>query len=183
MALVPLLLVAALGADWLIPSDADRALRQRRKMKAKRDYRRTRFGLLGIAFLLLVVNSWSWALVADAWSNGAANNETQQGILTAMSWMNATIPPGSRIVSVTDSDLNYYQLLYGRASGYAPLATPGQVAASTSGSGIPTYVVLTQVGTVNAPDPGQNPFNLYPSDTRFTLEYDKGGVFVYKFGS
>jgi len=34
---------------------------------------------MGVVFLLLVVNSWSWLSVADASSNGAANSETQNG--------------------------------------------------------------------------------------------------------
>jgi len=81
---------------------------------------------------------------------------------------------------VTDSDYNYYQLLYGRASGYAPLATPDEVVAASSGSAAPTYVVLTRVGTVTVPDPSQNPFSLYPNDTRFELQYNDSGVLVYK---
>ena len=97
-----------------------------------------------------------------------------------MQWMNATTPRDSQVVSVTDSDYNYFQLLYGRASGYAPLATPDQVVAASAGSTAPTYVVLTKVGTVTVPDPSQNPFNLYPNDTRFQLQYNQSGVLVYK---
>ncbi len=183
MALVPLLIVASLGFDFLIPAADDRGLKQRSKMRVRRDYRRYRLGLLGVVFLLLFVNSWSWALLADAASNGSANNETQQGVLKAIQWMNATVPRGSQVVSVTDSDYNYYQLLYGKASGYAPLATPDQVAASAGSSTAPIYIVLTKVGTVTVPDPTQNPFNLYPNDTRFHLQYNDSDVWVYKLGA
>jgi len=180
MALVPLLIVAAVGFDSLVSNTEDRGLRQRSKMRARRDYGRYRLGLLGVVFLLLVVNSWSWQLLGDAASNGGANNETQHGVLAAMQWMDANTPVGSQVVSVTDSDYNYYQLLYGRASGYAPLAPPSQVVAASSGSTAPTYVVLTKVGTVTVPDPSQNPFNLYPNDSLFQLQYNQSGVFVYK---
>jgi hypothetical protein len=181
MALLPLLIVAAVGFDSLSPKPDDGAFKRRSKLRARADYGRYRTGLLGIVFLLLVVNSWSWALVADAATNGAANNETQNGVLKAMHWMNATAPPGSQVVSVTSSYFNYYQLLYGRASGYAPLATPDEVVASAASSKVPTYVVLTKVGTVTAPDPSQNPFMLYPKDSRFHLQYnDSGVVVVYK---
>jgi hypothetical protein len=180
MALVPLLIVAAVGFESLIPRTEDKAVRQRSKMRARRDYGRYRLGLLGVVFLLLVVNSWSWQLLGDAASNGAANSQTQQGVLAAMKWMNATTPRDSRVVSVTDSDYNYFQLLYGRASGYAPLATPDDVVGASAGSKVPTYVVLTDVGTVVVPDPSQNPFNLYPNDTRFQLQYNQSGVLVYK---
>jgi hypothetical protein len=183
MALVPLLIVAALGFDSFTPKADDRAVRQRSKIRARADYRRYRQGLMVVIFLLLVVNSWSWAVVADAASNGSANGETQRGILKAMSWMNASTPSNSRVVSVTSAYYGYYQLLYGRASGYAPLATPDAVAASAGGSTFPTYVVLTKVGTVSAPDPTQNPFNLYPHDTRFSLQYNDSGVLVYKLGA
>ena len=97
-----------------------------------------------------------------------------------MEWMNATAPPGSLVVTVTDSDYNYYQLIYGKASGYAPLATPGDVAQASSGSTVPTFVVLTRVGTVPVPDPSQNPFRLYPNDSRFALKYNQSGVLVYE---
>ena len=180
MALVPLLIVAAVGFEWLIPRSEERALRQRSKMRARRDYGRYRLGLLGVVFLLLVVNSWSWQLLGDAASNGAANSQNQHGVLAAMHWMNATTPRDSEVVSVTDSDYNYFQLLYGRPSGYAPLATPDQVVAASAASKVPTYVVLTRVGTVTVPDSSQNPFNLYPNDTRFQLQYNQSGVLVYK---
>ncbi len=180
MALVPLLIVAAMGFDAIVPKADDGAFRQRSKMRVRRDFRRYRLGLLGVVFLLLVVNSWSWAILADAASNGAQNNETQRGVLKAMQWMNATTPPGSQVVSVTDSDYNYYQLLYGRQSGYAPLATPDEVAAASSVRTAQTYVVLTKVGTVTLPDPSQNPFNLYPNDTRFHLQYNDTGVLIYR---
>jgi hypothetical protein len=184
MALVPLLIVAALGFDYLTPKPDDRAVRQRSKMRARADYRRYRQGLVVFVFLLLVVNSWSWGVVVDAASNGSENGQTQQGIFRAMQWMNANIPSDSQVVSVTSSYYNYYQLLYGRASGYAPLATPDEVAASASSSStVPTYVVLTRVGTVGAPDPTQNPFNLYPNDARFHLQYNDSGVLVFKLGA
>jgi hypothetical protein len=182
MALVPLLIVAAMGFEALSPKADDRSIRQRSKLRARQDYGRYRTALMGIVFLLLVVNSWSWALVADASSEGSANNETQNGVLKAMHWMNATAPPGSQVVSVTSSYFNYYQLLYGKASGYAPLVPPDQVVGS-AGSKVPTYVVLTKVGTVTAPDQSHNPFFLYPKDSRFHLEYnDSGVVVVYKLG-
>jgi hypothetical protein len=177
---VPLLIIAAVGFDSLIPHTEERAVRQRSKMRARRDYGRYRLGLLGVVFLLLVVNSWSWQLLGDAASNGAANSQTQQGVLAAMQWMNATTPRDSQVVSVTDSDYNYFQLLYGRASGYAPLATPDNVVGASAASKVPTYVVLTKVGTVTVADPSQNPFNLYPNDTRFQLQYNQSGVLVYK---
>ena len=180
MALVPLLIIAAVGFDSQIPQTEDRAVRQRSKMRARRDYGRYRLGLLGVVFLLLLVNSWSWQLLGDAASNGAANSQNQNGVLAAMHWMNATTPRDSQVVSVTDSDYNYFQLLYGRASGYAPLATPDAVVAASAGSTVPTYVVLTKVGTVTVPDPSQNPFNLYPNDARFQLQYNQSGVLVYE---
>jgi hypothetical protein len=183
MALLPLLIVAAIGLDWLVPRSDERAMRQRSKMRMRRDTRRYRFGLLAVVFLLLVVNSWSWQLLADAASNGAANNQNQRGVLLAMEWMNATTPRDSLVVSVTDSDYNYFQLLYGRASGYAPLAPPDQVVAASSGSTQPTYVVLTRVGTVALPNASENPFDLYPNDTLFKLQYNQSGVLVYKLGN
>jgi hypothetical protein len=147
-------------------------------MRARRDYGRYRLGLLGVVFLLLVVNSWSWQLLGDAASNSAAKSQNQQGVLAAMKWMNATTPRDSEVVSVTDSDYNYFQLLYGRPSGYVPLATPDEVV-EASVANVPTYVVLTRVGTVAVPDPSLNPFNLYPNDTRFQLEYNQSGVLVF----
>ncbi len=180
MALVPLLIVAAIGFEALIPNTEDRALRQRSKMRGRRSDGRYRLGLLGIIFLLLVVNSWSWQLLGDAASNAGENNQTQHGLLAAMQWMDTSTPYHSQIVSVTDSDFNYFQLLYGRASGYAPLATPSDVVAASAGSTVPTYVVLTRVGTVAVPDPTQNPFNLYPNDSLFQLQYNQSGILVYK---
>ena len=181
MTLVPLLIVAAVGFEALSPKDDDRAFRRRSKLRARQDYGRYRNGLMGIVFLLLVVNSWSWALVADAASNGAANYETQNGVLKAMHWMNATAPLGTQVVSVTSSNFNYYQLLYGKPSGYVPLATPDDIVASAGSGKAATFVVLTKVGTVTAPDSSQNPFMLYPKDSRFRLQYnDSGVVVVYK---
>jgi hypothetical protein len=181
MALVPLLIVGAIGFEAVSPKTEERAMIRRSKLRARQDYSRYRAGLLGIIFLLLVVNSWSWALVADASSNGDSNNETQNGILKAMHWLNATAPPGSHVVSVTSSAFNYYDLLYGRASGYAPLASPDKIVASAGGSKVPTFVVLTKVGTVNAPDASQNPFMLFSKDSRFHVQYnDSNVVVVYK---
>jgi hypothetical protein len=148
----------------------------------RRDDGRYRLGIVAVAFLLLVVNSWSWALVSDAASNAAQNNETQNGLLKAMAWLNSTSPSRSQVVSVTDNDFNYYGLLYVRPSGYAPLATPNDVVASTLGSSEPTYVVLTRVATLVLTDPSLNPFILYPNDTRFTLQYNSSGVLIYKLG-
>jgi hypothetical protein len=135
---------------------------------------------MALIFILLVVNSWSWQLAENSASNGAAFGQNQRGVLAAMQWMNATTPRGSQVVSVTDSDFNFYQLIYGRASGYAPLAPPDEIVASAVGSTEPTYVVLTKIGTVIATNATQNPFNLYPNDTRFQLQYNQSGVLVYK---
>lgn len=179
MALLPLLIVAAMGFDRLVPRPAERAMRQRSKMKIRRDYRRYQQGLVVVLFLLLVVNSWSWQLLADAASNGSANNQTQHGLLEAMEWLNANTPGSSNVVSVTDSNLNYFLLLYGRPSGYAPLATPDDVVAASSGSSQPTYVVLTKVGTVTLPNASANPFNTFPSDSRFQLKFNQSGVAIY----
>ena len=180
MALVPLLMIAAVGFESLLPKPEEKALKQRSKMRLRRDLGRYRLGILGIVFLLLVVNSWSWQLVADASSNGSANSQTQNGLLSAMQWMRANVPADSQVVSVTDSDISYYQLLFGHPSGYAPLAPPDEVVAASANSTVPTYVVLTKVGTVLVPDPSQNPFNQYPNDTRFQLQYNDSGVLVYK---
>jgi hypothetical protein len=183
MALVSILILAAMGFESLILDTEGRAIKQRSKMRARRDYGRYRLGLLGIVFLLLLVNSWSWQLVGDAASNRAANSQMQNGVLAAMKWMNATTPHDSEVVAVTDSDYNYFQLLYGRPSGYVPLATPDDVVGASAASNVPTYVVLTEFGTVVVPDPSQNPFNLYPNDTRFQLEYNQSGVLVYKLNA
>jgi hypothetical protein len=180
MALVPLLMIAAVGFEWLVPQSEQKGLKQRSKLRARADYRRYKLGLVGIIFLLLVVNSWSWQLLGDAASIGAENNQTQHGVLAAMQWMNATTPRGSLVVSVTDSDYNYYQLLYNRQSGYAPLATPDDVVAASAGSKEPTYVVLTKVGTAALVNSSDNPFALYPNDTRFQLQYNQSGVLVYE---
>ncbi len=184
MALVPLLIVAALGFDWLGPHGDERATRQRSKMRYRRDTNRYRTGLLAVVFLLLVVNSWSWSLLADAANNGAPNSDIQHGLLKAMGWMNSTLPAGSQIVSVTSAYILYYQLLYTKPAGYAPLATPDDVVAASaaSGSKAPTYVVLTTVGTVTVPDPSQSPFTLYPKDSRFHMQYNDSGVAIFKLG-
>jgi hypothetical protein len=179
MALLPLLIIAAVGFESLVPDTQDRAMRQRSKMRGRRSDGRYRLGLLGIVFLLLVVNSFTWQLLDDAASTGAQNNQTQHAVLAAMAWMNATTPPGSLVVSVTDSDYNYFQLLYDRASGYAPFATPDEVVAASAGSTEPTYVVMTTVGTAPLTNSSVNPFVLYPGDTRFQLEYNQSGVLVY----
>jgi len=183
VALVPLLVLAAIGLGAILPKAEDRSVRQRTKLRARRNDRNYRLGLLAVVTLLLVVNSWSWALLADAASNGGPTNQTQYGLLKAMGWMNSTLPAESRIVSVTDSDMNYYQLLYGRPSGYAPLAIPSQVAASPAEPGSPIYVVLTRVGTLTVTNASLNPFDLYPTDTRFHIEYNDSGILVFKLGS
>jgi hypothetical protein len=180
MALVPVLMIAAVGFEWLVPKTEEKGMRQRSKMRARTDYTRYRLGLAGVVFLLLVVNSWSWQLLGDASSIASENNQTQNGVLAAMQWMNATTPRGSLVVSVTDSDYNYYQLLYNRESGYAPFATPDNVVAASAGSTEPTYVVMTKVGTVALTNASVNPFALYPNDTRFQLQYNQSGVLVYK---
>ena len=180
MALVPLLMIAAMGFESLIPENVDRSLRQRSKLRARADYSRYKLGALGILFLLLIVNSWSWQLVGDAASIGAETNHTQHGVLAAMQWMNTTTPAGSLVVSVTDSDYNYYQLLYNRASGYAPFATPTDVVTASTGTKEPVYVVLTRVGTAVLQNSSSNPFTLYPGDARFQLEYNQSGVLIYK---
>jgi hypothetical protein len=179
MVLVPLLLIAAVGFESMIPKEESRGLRQRSKMRARRDYGRYRIAAMGVVFLLLFVNSWTWQLLGDAASNGAASNQMQHSVLKAMAWMNASTPSDSQVVSVTDSDYNYYQLLYGRPSGYGPLASPDDVVASAVGSTVPTYVVLTTFGTVVPANASENPFNFYPNDTRFQLEYNESGVLVY----
>ena len=151
-------------------------------MRFRRDTTRYRQGALAVLFLLLVVNSWSWNLVADAATDGGVTNETQQGILASMNWMNSSLPRQSNIVSATTSDYSYFYLLYpGRDAGYSPLVTPDEVVAASLGNASPVYVVLTKVGTLQvAPSPDQNPFNLYPSDNRFQLAYNESGVLVYE---
>ncbi len=178
MALVPLLIVASVALDKIIPQWSPTMVK-RSKMRAKRGTPPYRLALLGVVFLLLVVNSWSWSLVADAATNNGATNQVQHGILVSMQWMNSTLPRPSNIVSVTSFDYNYFFLLFGRGSGYAPLATPDEIAFASNGSATPTYVVLTKIATVTVP-PDQNPFSLYPSDSRFQLVYNSSGVFIYK---
>ncbi len=180
VALLPLLLLAAIGFDRLFPAPSDRSFKQRSKMRLRTDYRRYRMGLVAVVFILLVVDSWSWQLVADASTVGSGNNQVQHGILDAMEWMNTNTPPGSLVVSVTDSDFNYYQLLFSRNSGYAPLATPDQVVAASGNAMVPTYVVLTTVGTVQLPNASANPFSQYPTDSRFKLDYNQSGVLIYE---
>jgi hypothetical protein len=179
MAFVPLLIVASVGFDRLVPRPADRSVR-RSKMRGRGDYKQSRRGLLVLVAILLFVNSWSWQLVGDAASTGAENSQTQQGVLKSMQWMNSNLPPGARVVSVTYSDYGYYQLIFGKPAGYAPLAPPDTVVASLNGSSTPTYVVLTTVGTVTVPDPSRNPFSLYPADARFEQVYNDTGVVIYK---
>lgn len=133
-----------------------------------------------MVFLILVVNSWSWEVIGDAASNGASNNATQHGILKAMQWLNSTTPSNSQVVAVTNFDFTFYQLLYGRPSGYVPLAAPDDVVNAAFGSTVPTYVVLTDLGTVTIADPNTNPFALYPNDSRFQLQYNDSGVLIYE---
>jgi hypothetical protein len=40
--------------------------------------------------------------------------------------------------------------------------------------------VITKVGTISAPTSSQNPYNLFPNDTRFQLVYNQTAVLVYK---
>jgi len=108
----------------------------------------------------------------------AANSENAERVLKAMHWLTPPRLLGAKCL-ITSSAFNYYQLLYGRASGYAPLATPGEVVASAAAARRrPTR-----------PDEGrdahfthrsQNPFMLYPKDSRFHLLYNDTGVVVYK---
>ena len=138
-------------------------------------------GLLLVVFLILVVNSWSWEVIGDAASNGAANNATQHGILKAMHWLNSTTPSNSQVVSVTNFDFTFYQLLYGRPSGYVPLAAPDDVVNAAFGSTVPTYVVLTdRRNRHDCRSQATNPFALYPNDTRFQLQYNDCGVLIYE---
>jgi hypothetical protein len=181
MLLMPLLLLAAIGIEILLPRAP--GLVRRSKMHTKRNANRPRYVLLVLITLTLVVNSWSWNLLVDSASNNAATNETQHGVLASMMWMNDNLPPGSRIVSVTDFSYAYFQILFGRIAGYAPLAPPDEIVAATNGSSVPTYVVLTKLGTFSSLlSPSQNPFNEYPSDQRFRLLYNETGVLVYKLG-
>ena len=179
MTLLPLLVLAAIGLEGMIPRGMDKSLKQRSKMRYRRDDTRLRQGLVVVACALLVFNSWSWQLVADAGSNGGPNGQIQHGLLQAMTWMDANTPSDSNVVSVTSSYFQYYLLLYGRTSGYDPLAIPDAVVAASSASTVPTYVVLTTVGTVvvNATD---NPFNEYPTDSLFHLDYNQSGVAIYE---
>ncbi len=180
MTLLPLLVFASIAFEALIPRPEERAMKQRSKLRYRTDWTRARYAAVGIIFLLLVVNSWSWQLLGDAASNGAANNQTQHGILDAMGWMNANTPQGSLVVSVTSDYFNFYQLLYNRPSGYAPLAAPSDVVAASGNSTSPTYVVLTRVGTVVLANASQNPFSLYPNDSRFQMVYNQSGVAIFK---
>jgi hypothetical protein len=180
MALVPLLILAALGFDFLIPETVDRRLRQRNKVVGRREERRWRLGVLGVVFLMLFVDSWSWQLVGDAATDGGISNQTQHGILEAMEWMDANTPADSQVASITNSNFNYYLLVYGRESGYAPLATPVDIISASNGTTAPTYVVLTTYGTVALPNATSDPFNIYPSDTSFQLVYNQSGVVVFQ---
>jgi hypothetical protein len=183
MALIPVLILASIGFDRLAPPPATRSVTQRSKVRAKADYGQYRKGLMVVVFLLLFVNSWSWQLVGDAASNNAENNQTQQGVLKSMQWMNSNLPAGSQVVSVTDSDYVYYQLLFGKPAGYGPLAAPSEIAASVNGTTTPTYVVLTKVATLTLPDQSQNPFTLYRADSRFHVVYNDTSVLIYKLGN
>ena len=180
IAVVPLLIVASFGLDQLYQRPDERVLKQRSKMRRKRGQGWYRKGLLLVVFLILVVNSWSWEVIGDAASNGASNNATQHGILKAMQWLNSTTPSNSQVVAVTNFDFTFYQLLYGRPSGYVPLAAPDDVVNAAFGSTVPTYVVLTDLGTVTIADPNTNPFALYPNDSRFQLQYNDSGVLIYE---
>lgn len=180
VALLPLLMLAAMGFDRLLPSPGERSFKQRSKLRARTDYRRVQLGLFAIVFILLVVDSWSWQLVADTTTAGSQNSQVQHGLLQAMGWLNANTPQGSLVVSVTDTDLNYYVLLYNRNSGYAPLATPDKVVAASGNATVPTYVVLTTVGTIQVPNATANPFSQYPHDSRFKLDYNQSGVLVFE---
>lgn len=180
VALLPLMIIASLGFDRLIPAPSESAFRKKSKLRVRTDYARYRQGLVLVVLLLLFVNSWSWQLLGDAASNGSENDQTQHGVLAAMEWMNSSTPRHSLVVSVTDSNYNYFRLLYGRASGYAPLATPDNVVQASAGSKAPTYVVLTSVGTIRAPNASENPFVLYPNDKRFSLVYNESGVAIYE---
>ena len=181
MALVPILVLACYAIDWMTPVLKPPELR-RSKMRPKRYTRRYRLGFLGIVFILLVVNSWSWSLVGDARSTGGPTGETQRGILASMEWMNSTLPRPSNVDSVTDFDYSYFYFLYsGRNAGYAPLVTPDEVVAASSGSSVPVYAILTEVGTFGGiPSGSQSPFSLFSSDSRFNLVYNESGVVIYQ---
>lgn len=183
MALVPLLILAAVGFDRLIPEQVDRRLRQRSKVVGRREERRWRLGALALVFLMLFVDSWSWQLLADAATDGGASNQTQHGILLAMSWMDANTPPNANVASITDSDFDYYQLVYGRESGFAPLASPSEIVAASNGTSAPTYVVLTTYGNVALTNGSENPFSVYPNDANFQLDYNESGVLIYQLKS
>ena len=183
MALVPLVVIASYAVERMIPRPRTLAVK-RSKMRPGRETGRYRIGVLVILLLLLVVNSWSWLLVGDALTNGGATSEDQHGVMQSMQWMNSNLPQGSHVVSVTSFDYTYFLLLFpGRDAGYAPLAQPDEIATASSGSPVPTYVVVTKIATFSGSvDPSQNPFNLYPSDSRFHLLYNNTGVLIFRLG-
>jgi hypothetical protein len=180
MALVPLLMLAALSLDRLIPDAVDSRLVRRNKVVGRRDERRWRLALVAVVFLLLFVDSWSWQLLADAATDNSQSSQTQHGLLLAMNWLDANTPPNAQVASITNADLNYYLLVYGRESGYAPLASPGEIVDASNGTSAPTYVVLTTFGTVALPNATSNPFSIYPEDTNFQLQYNQSGVLIFQ---
>jgi len=180
MTLPSLVILASITIERLLPHPESREVR-RSKIRARSDYRRFQAGLAGIVVLLMVVNSWSWAMLMDASTNTSAANQTQSQILDSMKWLDANIPAGSRIVSVTSFDYTLIRLLYpGRDAGYVPLVSPNDVVASAASGTGQIYAILTKISTYTiVPDPSQNPFALYPSDSRFHLVYNNSMVFVY----
>ena len=177
--LVPLVALAAVGLDSVIPIPPPAGTVRRRKGGGSWVARRGPI-LACVLLLLMVAGSWGTTIAGDAVSNPGQVGRAQYQVYYSMAWFDSNTPAGSRLVSVTDSDYLYLGFLTGRTAAYVPLVSPGALLSQLGGQSN-VYVAVTQIVSLPASEASQTAQTLaqYASSPSFKLVYSNADVRIY----
>ncbi len=176
-ALVPLMLLAAGGASYLVPA----VRRGRRGNPEKNGYWRP-LAVIGVILLVTVAGAWTPMMVAQSASGASSSAQNQSDVLAAITWLGSNTPSNASFLSVSDWRFIYTEALVNRFTVFQYEPTPTLAITALKGSNI-RYIVVTNIVTVSlAPVPSLFPWNNFPTTSNSTLAllYSNEDVRIYK---
>jgi hypothetical protein len=180
VALAPITIIASIGINTLL-SENKPISKKKRFLRGGSSFPHSgRVIIIAVILLLIIFDSWSYKLMADATTYNQEFNQAQYSVYEAIQWISQNTPAGSKVLSVTDWRFIYLDSLAHRNGIYAPLITPDAALQFFKGQKN-AYIALTRLATLEIPpESSENPFNTYPNDPRFQLVYNNSNVNVYE---
>ena len=185
-ALVPLTLLAGYGLDALMPK---RKLSKAMRLKRSDPYVFMTV-VVGLLFLTpIVATGWASTFTQTLVPGAAAQAQSQNQDLMAMTWLGQNTKPSSTVLSITDPTFLYTGLFAGRNCSYGYTSNETQAIAVGRQDGF-SYLVITRLNVyfnVATPAPNDSatylPWFTFSQSSNAKLVYGNAYVRIYQINA